>query len=107
MINTQMNIINDNIMNIHPSTSRHNILPVIKPDTIPNVSQNTPTSKTASALQTTPSTQADNKEDPNTQETTNSITTHGDDDISWEDEHSSTYDLSDIKMEEHQREEGK
>ena len=45
-----MNIINDNIINIHPSTPRNNTLPVTKLDTIPNVSQNTPTSKTTTAI---------------------------------------------------------
>ena len=93
-----MDIMKDNIINIHPSTLRHNTLPDTQPDTIPNVSQNTPTSKTAPAIKTTPSTQEDNSEDPNTQETTNSFTAHGDGDISFEDEHSSTYDISDIEM---------
>ena len=53
MIKTQVNMINDNIINIHPSTPRNNTLPVTQPDNIPNVSQNTPTFKTTTAIKYT------------------------------------------------------
>ena len=86
MINTQMNIINDNIINIHPSTLRNHTLPVTQSNTIPNVSQNKPTSKTTTAK----------KIHHNTQETINSITANGDDDILWEDDYKREDDLSDI-----------
>ena len=81
MINTQMNITNDNTINIRSSTPRNNTLHVTQPDTIPNVFQNTPTSKTIIAIKNTPPTREDTNEDPNIQETANSITENGDDDI--------------------------
>ena len=77
-----MNIINDNIIDIHPSTPRNDTLPVTQPKPIPKVSQALPTFKKITDIKNTLTTQEDTNEDPNTQETTNSITENGDDDIS-------------------------
>ena len=103
VINTQMNIINDDIIDIHPSTPRNDTLPVTQPKPIPKVSQALPTFKKITDIKNTLTTQEDTNEDPNTQETTNSITENGDDIIYWEDENNSEDYLSDINIEKHQR----
>ena len=74
MINTQMIIINDNIINIHPSTPRNDNLPVNQTQNILNVSQTPTISKKTTYLQNNSSTQAYTHADPNTQEPTNIIT---------------------------------
>ena len=69
MINTQIIIINDNIINIHPLTPRNDNLPINQTQNILNVSQTLTISKKTTYLQNNSSTQEYTNVDPNTQPT--------------------------------------